>query len=100
FASGCQEWPSRALTTHGRLPSIERKLYKFEHHNDRSLSPTCAASNKAGTRLRMTARSILDLFPASRNAPRESHLYRHPTLRATPGGLPKTDPDSQRFRNI
>jgi hypothetical protein len=43
-------------------------------------------------RLRMTARSILDLFPASRNAPRESHLYRHPTLRAAPGGLPKTAP--------
>jgi hypothetical protein len=29
-------------------------------------------------------------FPASRNAPRESHLYRHPTLRAASGGSTKT----------
>jgi hypothetical protein len=42
--------------------------------------------------IEMTVRSILEPFPASRNAPTESHLYRHPTLRAAPGGLPKTAP--------
>src|SRR5438067_12415616 len=80
-------------------------------------NPTFAASSTAGTRLRMTARSILDHFPASRNAPRQSlsrrtgrwrltghwrlksqrsrtetRLYRHPTLRAASGGLTKTAP--------
>jgi hypothetical protein len=67
-------------------------------------NPICAASSPSGTRLRMTATSLLDLFPALRNASRESLsrrtgrrlvscnagrtetlLYRHP---AYTGGAP------------
>ena len=35
-------------------------------------NPTCAVSNAAGTRLKMTATLLLDLFPVSRNAARKS----------------------------
>jgi len=72
-------------------------------------NPICAASNPAGTRLRMTGTSLPGLFPVLRNASRaslsrrtgrprlsgnegrtETLLYRHPALRAASRGLNKT----------
>jgi hypothetical protein len=80
FGSGCRKHrlgDDRVMPTTCHL--IKRpKSSKFGRHNDfRSLTsvktnPTCAASSTAGTRWRMTATSLLGLFPVARNASRKT----------------------------
>ena len=58
---------ARASKRRSRIPASHRRARKFECLiTSVKTNPTCAVSNTAGTRLKMTATFLLDLFPVSR----------------------------------